>query len=545
LGKKLLQLAICAQQLPPKFDLALLQLRRPIYDLTADWAAMVANLICSNDELLGCSEGLEILILQVFFQLNAGNLRKSWLMGRRALSLAQLMGINRPGSSQPQSVDAHTDPRRRPTAAYLWYRLNFIDRYLSMLLGLPCGSHDNNFGTVSETTAMERMEKRHTIISGRIIERNLERSDKAYAMTQAIDFELEEAAKNMPREWWVLPTIESNIAPEKMMEQWQQLMLQLHHYSVLILLHLPYMLRDANEQRWDYSKRTCLNSSRHVLVRFIRFRSLNDKALSCRHVDYSALVAVMTLILGYLGRRPGFGSAAEAQTREKDKALVLATQVKMQEIATINGDKLSGESSDIVGQLMPIIETGSCGSPSAQDALGKSLHLNIPYVGTINIGLGTCPSQTSASPAPAARASDASSIPLPGASAPVSMALPQPGFSTETAVTLGPSESIDASDLSFGSSSSTKTAADTVGPLNPSLYMSLDPGFAGMDPTMGVDFDEGGLELPDDGQVQQFLGEGGDGIAMPSLIADANDWLLQGVDTAYWSLLNGGFVQND
>jgi len=125
------------------------------------------------------------------------------------------------------------------------------------------------------------------------------------------------------------------------------------------------------------------------------------------------------------------------------------------------------------------------------------------------------------------------------------MALSQSDFSSgNPTVALGQSESVAAGDLFSGSTTAGKTSVDSVGPLNPSLYMSLDPGFSGMDPAMGVEFDDGSLEVSDDSQGQ-FLGEGGDSVSMPGLIADANDWLLQGVDTAYWSLLNGGFVQNN
>ncbi len=74
----------------------------------------------------------------------------------------------------------------------------------------------------------------------------------------------------------------------------QHLMLQVQHYDLLILLHLPFMMSDPTESRYDYSKNTCTQSSREVLKRFITFRSLISTAYSCRHVDYSALIAAMT-----------------------------------------------------------------------------------------------------------------------------------------------------------------------------------------------------------------------------------------------------------
>ena len=56
---------------------------------------------------------------------------------------------------------------------------------------------------------------------------------------------------------------------------------------------------------------TCMQSSREVLRRFVDFRRIVSSAFSCRHIDYSALIAAMTLLLGYLGPRPR-GASREA-----------------------------------------------------------------------------------------------------------------------------------------------------------------------------------------------------------------------------------------
>ncbi|CCF40480.1 C6 zinc finger protein [Colletotrichum higginsianum] len=60
LARKLLQLTICLQQLPPSFDSSKLELglKGSIQDKMNEWAA-VAGLVTSNEELLGSAEGLE------------------------------------------------------------------------------------------------------------------------------------------------------------------------------------------------------------------------------------------------------------------------------------------------------------------------------------------------------------------------------------------------------------------------------------------------------------------------------------------------------
>ena len=48
--------------------------------------------------LEGSIESLECVMIESVLQANLGNLRRSWLSGRRAMNIAQLMGLNRPHS---------------------------------------------------------------------------------------------------------------------------------------------------------------------------------------------------------------------------------------------------------------------------------------------------------------------------------------------------------------------------------------------------------------------------------------------------------------
>lgn len=52
------------------------------------------RLVTSNDEMLESLEGLECLVLEGVFHINSGNLRRAWLVFRRAISLAQLTGLD-------------------------------------------------------------------------------------------------------------------------------------------------------------------------------------------------------------------------------------------------------------------------------------------------------------------------------------------------------------------------------------------------------------------------------------------------------------------
>ncbi|GKT51424.1 transcription factor Sfl1 [Colletotrichum spaethianum] len=389
LAKHLLQLTICLQQLPPSFDSTQLELSQKgsIQDKMNEWVT-VASLVTSNDELLGSVEGLQCLLLQGFYLLNCGNLRKAWLAMRRALSLAQLMGIEADGARLLKSCDPTTNPNTIPSSQALWSRINACDRWISLLLGLSAGTQDNSFMSeefLAQDTPMERLEKKYTAVALRVIERNRVPTNEAYAITQSVDCELETAAKAMGRAWWEIPLLPDPTDTAAQMSTMSHLMLQIHHHSLLILLHLPYMLRNQTNSRFDYSKNTCLESSRAVLKRCVIFRTANDAAFSCRHIDYSSLMASMTLLLGHLSRPPNVREEDWSRQRNEDRALAETVMAKMEELALLNDDKLSGESAEIIRQLLPIVDccNGMTSSPYPEAA--RNLKLSIPYLGVINI----------------------------------------------------------------------------------------------------------------------------------------------------------------
>ncbi|KAF5486840.1 Transcription factor sdnS [Colletotrichum siamense] len=486
LAKRLLQLTICLQQLPPCFDASRLSLKNSIQDTMAEWSA-VASQVTSNDDLVGSVEGLECLILQGFYLINSGNLRKAWLAMRRALSLAQLIGIERNGGRPLKSCDPTTNPAMIPSSHQLWYRINFCDRYLSLLLGLPAGTQDNSFMCETYTgndTPMEKLEKRYTAICLRIIDRNHASTSEGYAMTQSIDCELEHAAKTMGAGWWEMPPMSTFADPETQMTVMSHLMLQIHHHSLLILLHLPYMLRNPTNNRFDYSKQVCLESSRAVLKRCVVFRTANDAAFSCRHIDYSSLMAAMTLLLGHLSRPPGVRGDEWALQRDEDRALAQTVMEKMEELADLNDDKLSGESAGIIKQLLPIID---CCRNCLTTETGEewNLKLSIPYLGTINIK----------------NSSDQNAQ----------------------------SHLVDLSHSQLPTPSNTTTVSPPSFPPNQET-----PSMASVDALLSQEFNTTHGDI--------YTGFNADclGWQCPGITAEVGDWAFQGVDTTYWSLLNPG-----
>ena len=118
-ARLLLCVALCIQQLPPNIDLRRLRTKAPLLEMMENVIAFVTATVTSDDELIGSMEGIECLVLQGIYQVNAGNLRRSWLTFRRAVNVAQLMGLHNLPLKTSQEAPGLMETRRH----YMWYQI--------------------------------------------------------------------------------------------------------------------------------------------------------------------------------------------------------------------------------------------------------------------------------------------------------------------------------------------------------------------------------------------------------------------------------------
>lgn len=389
LVKRLLQLAICMQQLSPKFDCSSLSIPDSISRTMEKIVDTVDGFFTSTDRLVASLEGLECLLLLGHWQQNAGNLRKAWLVFRRAMSAGQLMGIDT-SKSIPQNTPLLS--QYPPSPSMLWYRSVACDRYLSLLLGLPAGSQDNSFAAQAQTardTPWEKLEKLHTVASAKIIERNNSSEEQAYHLTLMISRDLVAGAGIMGEQWWGFVIVDPLCDLRSAFQAAGQMILQMNHHLLLILLHIPYMLRHSSLPHDHQSSETiCSSSSRKVLERFNAFRQMNDSAFACRHVDYAALIAATTLLIAH-AKPPPVEPTTDDLSRHRgvDRELVCAVKNRMESLAYLNSDSLFTESSAIIGRLLPILDIAPSASPTSPRIIPPTVELEIPYFGTIKINV--------------------------------------------------------------------------------------------------------------------------------------------------------------
>ncbi|KAL1902064.1 hypothetical protein Cpir12675_000171 [Ceratocystis pirilliformis] len=395
MAKKLLQMAVIIQHLKPTLDTDDLTVKKPLPLITEEWYNAVSCLITSDDELIVNLEGLECLLLQFLFMANTGSLRKAWIVCRRAINFAQLMGLGQGVRFMVPSVDHETDPSWKPAPSFLWYRLNFFDRYTSLLLGLSAATHDTSFatpGVLAELSPTERLERILTIASARISDRNTIRPHNALELTMSIYNQITSAAHANGAEWWKLPNLSGITFTAETLLSNLQIMVQMHFFGLVIILHLPYMMKGVTAEQRAYSRCRCLCASREVLTRYCSMRCNVMSGMMCRHIDYTSLVGSMTVLLSYLDQNAacnqlnheeacefrGTAAVSPEEQKDKDRELVVNTQKILKDVAEKNNDKLTAEAAAIIEQLMPIID------PKTASTTGLC-HINVPYLGTVTL----------------------------------------------------------------------------------------------------------------------------------------------------------------
>ncbi|KAH8822029.1 hypothetical protein F5884DRAFT_817262 [Xylogone sp. PMI_703] len=366
------------------------------------------RLVTSNDELLSSLEGIECVMIESMYLNNAGNLRRAWLANRKAMVLAQMLGLHTGIHSSGTILEENTRERIDPD--YMWFRLVCTDRYLSLMLGLPQGCFGDHFAdltALNRCMAVDCMERMESVAAGLILQRNsVERTD--LAATLRIDKMLQEAAALMPPQWWL--TTPNLIAitgyDAEGFKEIIRVMSHFTHYHLLVQLHLPYMMLASNKTSYDYNKMTVVNASRAIVALFLSFRDSISTPAYCRGIDFIAFIASTTLCLAHIEARRQHRTGSIFQSlqhqRLADRGLLERTLEVMKTMAQGTHDIVAQKISDVLQPLLAIENNSSrgdsyniCASSDVDkqesQLLGDTsdafhaLHIQIPYFGTVKI----------------------------------------------------------------------------------------------------------------------------------------------------------------
>lgn len=380
IAKALLWVTICLQQLPQGFDIESLELRCPPARLIAKCVNIVAQSISSDETLVTSVDGLECLVLQGIFYNNDGKLRSAWLSYRRALNVAQILGLHRlaPGVAH----DSETESRAR----HIWNHIIYADRYLSLMLGMYHGITDVALDfqrCPSETPSSSSMDLLCRI-AGSIIERNQTFTTVTplmVRMTQTIDSELMSIGPPLIADDYTIPSSGKSV---ERAEGYRKLMTQLWYYQLLASLHLPLLLESGTQRRHDYSRQSCLEASRHMIECYTSIRRLTADSFCCKSLDFQAFTAAVTLMINILepGDRPQSNSDDWLAVESVMSILEKLAEGQPPDKVASRGFSVLRTLKDVASGNMPTQFAASQG-PATEDGQPGRIKVDIPYFGTI------------------------------------------------------------------------------------------------------------------------------------------------------------------
>lgn len=298
IAKCLLWVALSLQQLPIEFAIDSLKLPRSRRLLIEQYMAAVSALTNFDEAMLNSLDGIECLILQGILHNNDGKLRSSWLSYRRALNVAQMVGLHSPipATKEPSEVVSR--------AKAIWKHTINADRYLSLMLGMHHGigdaaldKHNQGYDEVPNSVSMDALCR----IAGSIIERNqrfYEITPAMVRMTQTIDADI----GAIDIDWIDVENISfsSRGKTTERAKSYTNLMTHLWFHQLTAWLHLPFLLRSNTPGRYDYSRRRCLQASREMITCYTRIRYLTAESFCCKSLDFQAFTAAVALVLNML-----------------------------------------------------------------------------------------------------------------------------------------------------------------------------------------------------------------------------------------------------
>lgn len=408
-ARQLIQLAICLQQLDPTRDYSDLCLGGSIRDISRHYFDAASRYVTSQESLVLSPEGLETLFYEGIYHTSVGDLRRAWLVFRRAMGIAYLMGLQNPKRSV--SAASHADA----ATEFLFFRLSYMERYLSLILSLPCSSVDDTVAAENALAAVEpveRLERIHALVMGRIITRNqlMQRHDGSYdhhGETRDIDYQLKQAAKGLPTKWWSPTSLRAAPTDAEKGNEISRFIMHLHQYQILLLLHIPYILprRVSNSAMqnsalpdYSYSRLSAITAARESLTRVMLHRTAPSMPSSSQSVTLKVYTSALALILAHIdGYRLGRDNFLEHQRphdlemvddavktlevaiEEIDDALRKSNVLVLRKLRDIEADAASGTTYNVWSE--PEATSDQINGYTEEDE--HTVKFSLPYFGTV------------------------------------------------------------------------------------------------------------------------------------------------------------------
>ncbi|KAH8651430.1 hypothetical protein BX600DRAFT_473552 [Xylariales sp. PMI_506] len=352
LARKLIQFATCLMSLDASTSAAELRIDGSIKEVADRYFDAASRHVTSLESLVTSAEGLETIMFESIYHLGNGHYQQAWLASRRAMSIALLLGLHIPHRRRQMDQQRPARPSHESISCEsLWFRLNHIDCYCSLILNLPlfvANGGLTNQEMLVEVEPLDEIDRTHILISSRIITRN-ERLGSSnqhsatlcdhYLETRNIDNELKKMMRLLSTKWWALPRANFQLKDGELKAHVARRVVQVHHYELVLFAHLPYIILQPESTAvtgsnplpdYTYNKISAVTASREIHARIRNTKSLG--------MVRKLMIVALTLLLVHLDSDKLGDRNMLAHQRPNDLQIIDEVIENLESLATATND---------------------------------------------------------------------------------------------------------------------------------------------------------------------------------------------------------------
>lgn len=340
---------------------------------------LVDRWVLSDDEHMGTIEGLECAVLQCKLYADIGQVRRSWLTCRRAIGMAQLMGLHRTHSTSL-------------VHGSIWWMLYVADRLTSLMLGMPYAVSDNHVNMNIAGIPLDQCYDQSTfmrhcaVFAGKVIDLNQSVQVSNYSAAQKLDQDMNAFANKMSPEYWHIDPLPKSADTNSTLEWQDRILGQICFHQTRVYLHMPFMLKSTTNPQYDHSRQVCFGAAREMLRLYHVLRADGTPIYECKAIDFVGFTAAIVIVLGLLG----YGRLAQnhdPQSDERDWNLVEHSTEIFKKASTEPGGKVAEQSYKAL-QTLSAVRNYSIEGASQESDPNDHAKIAIPFFGTITIKRG-------------------------------------------------------------------------------------------------------------------------------------------------------------
>lgn len=215
------------------------------------------------------------------------------------------------------------------------------------------------------------------VITGRVIDHLQAQNVKGPTVSNAMKIEeqLGETIAKLPAEYLDMEEVRkcSDTADKN-----TRLYRVVHFHQLRTYLHMPFFLSSEKESRYSFSRRSCVDDSRAILVAYLEvFDSDPNAAADGTVLNFTAFTAAVIVLLGLIGygRLELPHADSSLLGHEGDSTLIFRTRDAIKQGArTKIAGRLSAKCCAALDSLIASAQSSSCSDP-----------IVLPYFGTLSI----------------------------------------------------------------------------------------------------------------------------------------------------------------